>query len=275
MTTVGFIYPDHAAEDDYPFAEELLGQRLPVEHIYGTDLHAVPELLDLGSEERLAEGARLLAKHEPDAVVWACTSGSFVYRWDGAHEQVAKLSAAADKPASSTSFAFVRAARALGLKRVSVAASYPDDVAKLFVEFLDRGGVEVVAMSSEDIDTAAEVGRLAPEAVVELAVAHDHPAADAVLVPDTAMRTLGVLGAIEERLGKPVLTANQVTIWEGLRLTGRCPVRTAGQAVRRRQVNHGPDRHRTGEPGVDRGDHRAAAPRSHHERHVRAGHAAR
>ncbi|GAB3584835.1 arylmalonate decarboxylase [Amycolatopsis endophytica] len=223
MTTVGFIYPDHAAEDDYPFAEELLGQRLPVEHIYGTDLHAVPELLDLGSEERLAEGARLLAKHEPDAVVWACTSGSFVYRWDGAHEQVAKLSAAADKPASSTSFAFVRAARALGLKRVSVAASYPDDVAKLFVEFLDRGGVEVVAMSSEDIDTAAEVGRLAPEAVVELAVAHDHPAADAVLVPDTAMRTLGVLGAIEERLGKPVLTANQVTIWEGLRLTGQVP----------------------------------------------------
>ncbi|MGI6873155.1 maleate cis-trans isomerase family protein [Amycolatopsis sp. 3B14] len=225
MATVGFIYPDHAAEDDYPFAEQLLGYpiSLPVEHIYGTDLHAVPELLDLGSEKRLAEGAALLAKHEPDAVVWACTSGSFVYRWQGAHEQVEKLSAAAGKPASSTSFAFVRAAQALGLKRVSVAASYPDDVAKLFVDFLGAGGIEVVAMSSEDIDTAAEVGRLSPEAVVELAVAHDHPAADAVLVPDTAMRTLGVLGAIEERLGKPVLTANQVTIWEGLRLTGQVP----------------------------------------------------
>ncbi|WP_435119377.1 maleate cis-trans isomerase family protein [Amycolatopsis thermoflava] len=225
MATVGFIYPDHAAEDDYPFAEQLLGYRisLPVEHIYGTDLHAVPELLDLGSEKRLAEGAALLAKHEPDAVVWACTSGSFVYRWQGAHEQVEKLSAAAGKPASSTSFAFVRAAQALGLKRVSVAASYPDDVAKLFVDFLGAGGIEVVAMASEDIDTAAEVGRLSPEAVVELALAHDHPAADAVLVPDTAMRTLGVLGAIEERLGKPVLTANQVTIWEGLRLTGQVP----------------------------------------------------
>ncbi|NIH78789.1 maleate cis-trans isomerase family protein [Amycolatopsis viridis] len=225
MTTVGFIYPDHAAEDDYPFAEGLLGEQiaLPVEHIYGTDLHAVPELLDLGSEQRLAEGARLLAGHQPDAVVWACTSGSFVYRWQGAHEQVEKLAAAAGRPASSTSFAFVRAARALGLKRVSVAASYPDDVAKLFVEFLAAGGIEVVAMASEGIDTAAEVGRLTPEAVVELAVAHDHPAADAVLVPDTAMRTLGVLTAIEERLGKPVLTANQVTVWEGLRLTGRVP----------------------------------------------------
>jgi maleate cis-trans isomerase len=226
MPTIGFIYPDHAAEDDYPLAERLLGEagagvRLAVEHIYGTDLHAVAELLDLGSPQRLAEGAGLLAKHEPDAVVWACTSGSFVYRWDGALEQVATLSAAAGGvPVTSTSFAFVRAAEELGVRRVAVAASYPDDVAKLFVEFLDAGGVEVLAMSSEGITTAAEVGQLPPEAVVDLAVAHDHPEADALLIPDTAMRTLGVIPALEERLGKPVLTANQVTIWEGLRLAG-------------------------------------------------------
>ena len=56
-----------------------LGARLPVAHIYGTDLHAVPELLDLGSPEKLRGGAALLAQHRPDAVVWACTSGSFVY----------------------------------------------------------------------------------------------------------------------------------------------------------------------------------------------------
>lgn len=225
MPTAGFIYPDHAAEDDYPFAERLFGHNvaLPVRHIYGTDLHAVAELLDLGSEARLAEGATLLAAHEPDSVVWACTSGSFVYQWEGAHEQVEKLAVAAGKPASSTSFAFVHAAETLGLCRVAVAASYPEDVARYFVEFLAMGGIEIVSLRSEGIDTAAEVGRLSPEAVVELAVHHDHPAADAVLIPDTAMRTLGVIPAIEERLGKPVLTANQVTIWEGLRLAGTVP----------------------------------------------------
>ncbi|SFO95569.1 Maleate cis-trans isomerase [Amycolatopsis arida] len=238
MVTVGFIYPDHAAEDDYPLAERLLDQRddgvrLVVEHIYGTDLHAVPELLDLGSPERLAEGAGLLAKHEPDAVVWACTSGSFVYG-DGAAEQAAGLSAAAGGvPASSTSFAFVRAASALGLRRVAVAASYPDDVARLFVDFLAAGGVEVVAMSSAGIDTAAEVGRLTPDAVCELARAHDHPEADALLVPDTAMRTLALLDTLEKELGKPVLTANQVTVWEGLRLAGALrPVAALGTLFR-------------------------------------------
>ncbi|KFZ79904.1 maleate cis-trans isomerase [Amycolatopsis sp. MJM2582] len=231
---MGFIYPDHAAEDDYPLAEQLLGGdmagiKLPVEHIYGTDLHAVPELLDLGSESRLADGAALLAKHEPDAVVWACTSGSFVYGWEGARDQADRLAAVAGVPASSTSFAFVNAAQALGVRRVAVAASYPDDVARLFVEFLGAGGIEVVSMGSADIDTAAEVGELAPEAVVELAVSRDHPAADALLVPDTAMRTLGEINTLETRLRKPVLTANQVTVWEGLRLTGKAPlVRTLG-----------------------------------------------
>jgi len=223
MPTIGFIYPDHAAEDDYPLAERMLGAgvRLPVEHIYGTDLHAVAELLDLGSPARLADGAGLLAKHEPDAIVWACTSGSFVYGPAGAAEQVRALAeTAGGLPASSTSFAFVRAAQALGVRRVAVAASYPDDVARLFVDFLAAGGVEVVSMSSADIDTAAEVGGLTPEAVTELVIARDHPDADALLVPDTAMRTLGLIDALEKRLGKPVLTANQVTVWEGLRLAG-------------------------------------------------------
>ena len=91
-TTAGIIYPDHAAEDEYPWAADLLGVRLPVVHVYGTDLHAVPELLDLGRPDRLAEGAARLAEHRPQSVLWACTSGSFLYGWEGAQRQAAQLS---------------------------------------------------------------------------------------------------------------------------------------------------------------------------------------
>lgn len=216
--TVGFIYPDHAAEDDYPLAAGRLGVELPVAHIYGTDLHAVPELLDLGSPARLADGARLLAEQHPHAVVWACTSGSFVYGPEGAEEQVDQLAQVTGVPTSSTSRAYLAALAALGLTRVAVAASYPDDVAQLFVDYLAFAGVDVVSFSSAGIDTAAEVGELSPDQVTALATDHDHPDAQALLIPDTAMRTLAVLPDLERRLGKPVLTANQVTIWEGLRL---------------------------------------------------------
>jgi maleate cis-trans isomerase len=224
-TTIGFIYPDHAAEDDYPLAAQLLATErvtfdLRVAHIYGTDLHAIPELLDLGSPEKLRRGAALLAPAKPSAIVWACTSGSFVYGPQGAQQQVRTLALEAKVPVSSTSLAFVTAARSLGLTRVAVAASYPDDVATLFVDFLADAGIEVVSMSSAGIDTAAEVGTLTPSQVLELARENDHKDAQALLVPDTAMHTIGVLPHLESTLGKPVLTANQVTIWEGLRLAG-------------------------------------------------------
>ncbi|MCV7384018.1 maleate cis-trans isomerase [Mycolicibacter longobardus] len=218
--TVGFIYPDHAAESDYPHAARLLEVNLPVAHIYGTDLHAVPELMDLGSPARLAQGAALLAPHRPAAVVWACTSGSFVFGPDGAAEQVDRLAAEAGVPASSTSFAFVNALAALGCRQVAVAASYPHDIAELFVNFIAAHGVTVEAMGDGGIPTAAEVGRLTRGQVRELALNNDSPRAEALLIPDTAMHTVAQVEELERLLGKPVLTANAVTVWEGLRIAG-------------------------------------------------------
>ncbi|MEB3034921.1 maleate cis-trans isomerase family protein [[Mycobacterium] nativiensis] len=217
---VGFIYPDHAAESDYPQAGRLLGVELPVAHIYGTDLHAVPELMDLGNPAKLADGAALLAPHRPAAVVWACTSGSFVFGPQGAAEQVEQLAATAGVPASSTSFAFVHALAAFGCLHVAVAASYPRDIAELFATFLAAHGVTVEAMGDAGIPTAAEVGRLTPRQVRELALRNDTPTAEALLIPDTAMHTVGQVDQLERLLGKPVLTANTVTVWEGLRIAG-------------------------------------------------------
>ena len=42
-----------------------------------------------------------------------------------------------------------------------------------------------------------------------------------MLIPDTALHTAAFLPELESRVGKTVLTANQVTLWEALRLAGR------------------------------------------------------
>jgi len=217
---VGFIYPDHAAESDYPRAARLLGVNLPVVHVYGTDLHAVPELMELGSPAKLADGAALLAPHRPAAVVWACTSGSFVFGPEGAAEQVDRLAARAGVPASSTSIGFVHALAALGYLHVAVAASYPRDIAELFADFLAAQGITVEKLGDAGIPTAARVGRLTRRQVRELALRNDTPRAEALLIPDTAMHTVTQVDELERLLGKPVLTANAVTVWEGLRIAG-------------------------------------------------------
>jgi maleate cis-trans isomerase len=219
--TVGILYPGYSAEDDYPRAEAMLGgPRLPLVHTeMREDAHRVDALLDIGGDDVLAEGVQAIGE-SLDSVVWACTSGSFVFGWEGANAQVAALAAVAGVPASSTSFAFVDACARLGVTRVAVGATYPDDVAERFVAFLAAGGVEVLALSAKGIVTAAEVGTLPPEAVLDFAAAADHPEAQAVLLPDTALHTIGLLDELDARVGKPVLTANQVSIWQGLRLAG-------------------------------------------------------
>jgi maleate cis-trans isomerase len=219
--TVGILYPGYSAEDDYPLAESLLGgPRLPLVHtLMREDAHRVDALLDIGGDDVLADGVRSLGD-SLDSVVWACTSGSFVFGWDGATAQVEALGAVAGVPASSTSFAFVDACARLGVSRVAVGATYPDDVAERFVAFLGRVGIEVLSLSAKGIITAAEVGTLPREAVLEFAAAADHADAQAVLLPDTALHTIGLLDELDARVGKPVLTANQVSIWQGLRLAG-------------------------------------------------------
>ncbi|MFF9867880.1 decarboxylase [Streptomyces sp. NPDC013953] len=223
MTTVGLLYPGHSAEDDYPRVEALLnGLNLPIVHTdIGEDAHRVDVLQEMGSRERLAAGVEELRLSGAESVVWASTSGSFVYGWEGAHEQIRALAAAAGLPASSTAFGFVHAARAVGAKRVAVAATYPGDVTELFVRFLEAAGLEVVGNRSSEIVTAAEVAAWDRQYVVQLVRTGDHPQAEAVLVPDTALHTVAYLPELEAAVGKAVLTANQVTVWEGLRLAER------------------------------------------------------
>lgn len=224
---VGFLYPGHSAEKDYPRLEEILagsgaGVRLPLVHTdIGEDAHRADALMEMGAAGRLGARVEDVKGHGVQAVVWACTSASFVRGWDGAHEQVRELSSTAGLPASSTSFAFAHAVRALGAKRVAVGATYPEDVAELFTAFLKAAGAEVVSMRGSGIITAAEVGTWGREEVLALARGGDHPDAETVLLPDTALHTAAWIPELEETLGKPVLTANQVTVWEGLRLLDR------------------------------------------------------
>ncbi|MBJ6638831.1 aspartate/glutamate racemase family protein [Streptomyces sp. DHE7-1] len=224
MTALGFLYPGHSGEDDYPRIEQLLGSDIRVDLVHtdiGEDAHRVDALREMGSPERLADGMERLRLTGAETVVWACTSGSFVHGWDGAQEQVRSLALMAGMPASSTSFAFVHAAREIGVRRVAVGATYPEEVAALFTDFLRAGGLEVVATRSSGIVTAAEVGTWGEEEVLTLARAADVADAQAVLLPDTALRTAAHLGLLEKSLSKPVLTANQVTVWEALRLADR------------------------------------------------------
>ncbi len=220
---LGFLYPDHSAEDDYPRIAAMLTP--PIEAVVvhtsiGEDAHRVDALLDTGAAWRLRDGAEELRAAGVRSVIWACTSGSFVFGMTGAQEQARGVEDVVGVPASSTSLAFAAACQALGLHRVSIAATYPDDIAALFERFLADAGVATVRRGALGIITGTEVGTVEEDRVIALARAYDDPAAEAILLPDTALHTVAFLDELEAAVGKTVLTANQVTVWQGLRIAG-------------------------------------------------------
>ncbi|WP_296929946.1 maleate cis-trans isomerase [uncultured Marinobacter sp.] len=221
---LGFLYPGHAAEDDYPLMGSMIEPPAQVTLIHTEfleDAHTVESLSEMGSIHRLTEGAEKLADSGIESVMWTSTSASFVLGLDGIRQQIDTLEKLLGVPASTTAMAFARAVKAIGAQRVAIAATYPEEVAQRFREFLDHFGIEVVHLSSRGIVTAAEVGTLEREEVIEFALANARQDADALLIPDTALHSAAWLTDLERAIGQPVLTANQVSFWEALRLCGK------------------------------------------------------
>jgi len=226
---LGFLYPGHSAEDDLPQMAGMLDPNIEVNVVHtsvGEDAHRIDALLDLGQSDRLVPASDPLFGTGIAAVIWACTSGSFVFGRDGAREQVRILEDYLRIPASSTSLAYADALNALGIRRVAIAATYPDDVTQSFVDFLAEYDIETVACRGEGIVTAAEVGRLPVDDIRDMVARGDHPDAEAVVVPDTAAHTATIIEPLEQQLAKPVITANQVSLWQALRLANGLTRRT-------------------------------------------------
>lgn len=220
---LGFLYPDHSAEDDYPRMAARLSPPVDAVVVHtsiGEDAHRVDALLDTGAAWRLRDGARELRRVGVDSAMWSCTSGSFVFGLEGAREQARAVQEFLGVPVSSTSLAFASACRLLGLRRVSIAATYPDEIAALFERLLADSGVSTVLRGAMGIITGVEVGEVSRNRAIGHAIANDHPEAEAILMPDTALHTVDFLDDLEAAVGKTVLTANQVTVWEALRLAG-------------------------------------------------------
>jgi maleate isomerase len=59
-----------------------------------------------------------------------------------------------------------------------------------------------------------------PAEIYEWVRSHVPSSAEAVFIGGNAVRAIGVIAALEEDLRRPILTANQVSLWYALRADG-------------------------------------------------------
>jgi arylmalonate decarboxylase len=59
-----------------------------------------------------------------------------------------------------------------------------------------------------------------PESLYRLARYIDRKEVDTIFISCTNLATVKMIAAIEEEIGKPVITSNQATFWRALRMAG-------------------------------------------------------
>lgn len=174
------------------------------------------ELAEAVSDEAdVASATRDVLTAEPVVVAYACTSGSFVDGLGGERRLVRAMRAAGAPAAVTTSGALVEALAVLGVRRVAVATPYVENVTARLHDFLAEAGATTV--SSAHLGLEAGIWKVPYETTARLIRQADSPNAEAVFVSCTNLPTYDLVAPLERELGKPLLTANQVTLWAALR----------------------------------------------------------
>jgi len=193
---------------------------------------SVAQAIAVGDRETVARCTRDLLTVEPAAVAYGCTSGSFIGGLAGEAALVAGMVEAGAPMAVTTSGGVIAAAHALGLKNLAVVTPYDESVGAKLRAYLNEAGVEVAAQN--DMGLTGRIWTVPYEVTADLARRTAQGGGDAVFVSCTNLRTYDLIASLEQELGVPVITANQVTMWAVLAAAGAAAVGPGQSLLERR-----------------------------------------
>ncbi|MCE2950420.1 MAG: maleate cis-trans isomerase [bacterium] len=212
---LGIIVPSWNTVMEYEWqrlgGEEISVHSQRIRHLADTEA----DLSWLGTQAPAA--AELLSHARVQAICHGCTASGFLKTPDADLEQEAALTRATGIPTVTSSAAIVRAMRALGASRISVASPYEPWLNARLKTYLEAAGFTVVAMKG--LGTQAH-GSISTEVVRALALEVVRPETEAVFISCSNFRTLDILAQVEQETGRPVVTSNQAALWGTLRAIG-------------------------------------------------------
>lgn len=168
-----------------------------------------------------------------EAVAFHCTANSMAEGSGGEAALLEALRRANAPNVATTSTAVMNALGALNARRIALVTPYSQSATEEETHFFDEAGVDVVYMKGCDRG-GSDAYCATPAAFWKAeAMALPHNDFDALFLSCANIQCLGIVDDMEERLGRPVITSNQVVIWEMLRQIGwRGAERPQGQLFR-------------------------------------------
>lgn len=149
-----------------------------------------------------------------DAMIYACTSGTVAIGIDRITELVHQ--ACPGVPVINPVTAALSAFEHFAAKRISILTPYTSAVNREVAMSFESMGLEVLNIAGFGYEDDTAMTYISPQDIADAAVEVCDPQADLLFVSCTALRASLVLEQIEQRLGKPVVSSNQVLAWHSL-----------------------------------------------------------
>ena len=171
--------------------------------------------------DQLEDAAAMYKGRDVDIVIFGCTSGSCIqgYGWD--KECANRIERACGIPGLTTSTAVLESLHALGAKKLAVLTPYPDATNQAEKKFLEDNGFEVtniVGMDRSQFNNGSrKLDMVGEHYLYQHCVNMDLNGADTFFLSCMGITTMEIIDAVEKRLGIPVVTSHQASLWAALR----------------------------------------------------------
>ncbi|OYD75212.1 UNVERIFIED_ORG: maleate isomerase [Burkholderia sp. CF145] len=188
-------------------------------------MHVTPEELkkmDVDSDRCALE----LSDARCDVLAYACLvaimcQGAGYHRTSESRLKKTVESNGAPTPIISSAGALVEGVKTMGFKRVAIITPYMKPLTQQVVDYIQSEDIEVTDSISLEVSDNLAVGRLDPLNLIGHADRLDISNADAVVLSACVqMPSLPAIQAVEDRLGKPVLSAATSTVYRILKTLG-------------------------------------------------------
>jgi maleate cis-trans isomerase len=180
----------------------------------------------------LAGPARALAAVRPAVVVLAHTASSYAGGPASDPTLAERIAALTGAPAVTAAGAIRAALQHLGVRRLALGTPYPEAISAQGKAYWQAAGFEIVGYRR--LDGVTSIYAESEARAYALARHADTADAEGVLLSGTGLPTVGVLEALEQDLGKPVVSSNQASLWHALRVAGvRQPIPGFGRLLAR------------------------------------------
>jgi maleate isomerase len=175
----------------------------------------------LAAAPALDNAAKVLARDSVDVVGYASTTSAYVIGFEEETALISRLAAQLEVPVAATCASAVLALRVLKVARVALIGApwFEPQLNELGAAYFRSQGFDIVSSASADLPR--DPRRIEPAAVYLWTSRHVPDDAEALFIGGNGFRAARAIEPLETALGRPVITSNQVLLWNLLAQAGR------------------------------------------------------